>query len=106
MTVRIGGLPCSFLSDDSEEYLSALEQRANAVMKQTAPFAGPSARGNAILSVLFLTDVLLRKEQGEEPQAGEKAAARKATAKAPIRDRDQVSVWDLLETPAAPAAER
>ena len=80
VTVSIGGQVCSFYSDDPDEYLAALEQRANAVMKQTSRFSGSSACTNAILAVLLLTDRILRAEQ-----------------KAAEEDAGQVSIWDLID---------
>ncbi|MBO7662926.1 MAG: hypothetical protein J6U01_06105 [Clostridia bacterium] len=98
VTVLIGGQLCSFYSDDSDEYLLALEQRANAVMRQTAMFSGSSAYTNAILSVLSQTDALMRLEQRKA--AAEKPAS-PAPRKAPAKEespenRKQISVWDLL----------
>lgn len=102
VTISIGGRACSFYSDDSDEYISLLEERANAVMKQTARFSGSSSYANAVLSVLFLTDQLLRTEQTEKPQAEKPPAvehkgSKKNTGKAPGKDNGQVSVWDLLD---------
>ena len=104
VTIWIGGQPCSFYSDDSDEYLSALEQRANAAMRQTARFSGSSAYANAVLSVLSLTDTLFRTEQkmkeiisekeGNEPKAH---TPRKAIVKGKEEENGQVSVWDLLD---------
>lgn len=117
VTISIGGQLCSFYSDDSDEYISALEQKANAVMKQTAGFSGSSSYRNAVLSVLFLTDELLRAEQGrpqqpepdklgsDRPEREDRLPAaeqkiRKSIAKSAKKeeekDKAQVSVWDLL----------
>ncbi|MBQ6399956.1 MAG: cell division protein ZapA [Clostridia bacterium] len=63
VTISIGGVPCAFYSDDSAEYLGTLAQRANAAMRETAGFSGRSAYRNAVLSVLSVTDELLRTEQ-------------------------------------------
>ncbi len=63
VTISIGGVPCVFYSDDSAEYLGTLAQRANAAMRETAEFSGQSAYRNAVLSVLSVTDELLRTEQ-------------------------------------------
>ena len=97
MTVRIGGQPCSFISDDPEEYISVLEQRANEVMRQTAAFSGWSVQTNALLSLLFQTDRLLRMEQSQNPEKKQnpRAAVKEQNPKSP--DRDQISVWELLE---------
>ena len=103
VTVSIGGKPCTFYSDDSEEYISALEKRANEVMKQTAKFAGSSTCTNAILSVLCLTDQLLRTERAEKlgkterPQRAEQKVGKKNNPKAAAEDKGQVSVWDLMD---------
>ena len=108
VTVTIGGKPCSFFSDDSDEYISALENRANAVMKETARFSGSSVCTNAVLSVLFLTDKLLRieqadkqekadkPEQAEKPPRTEQKISKKNNTKTTSEDKGQVSVWDLL----------
>ena len=103
VTILVDGQPYSFYSDDSEEYLSELEQRANAVMNQTAAFSASSAYTNAVLSVLVLTDELLRMEQKNRETASEQKAAearqmpgRKAPGKGAAEDRGQISVWDLL----------
>ena len=104
VTIQIGGQPCRFFSDDSEEYLSALEERANAVMRETARFSGPSNRANAILAVLSLTDTLLRTEQkaaetASEPEKteGRRPPARKTPERNTATEKGQLSVWDLLE---------
>ena len=101
VTVLIGGQPCSFYSDDSDEFISALEQRANAVMKQTAKYAGSSAHSNAVLSVVSLTDSLLRAEALIAETAKGKAEEKHSSpvrkpVKNPAEDKRQVSVWDLL----------
>ena len=93
VTVWLGGQPCRFYSDDSEEYLSTLAERANAV-----------------LSVLALTDALLRMEQRmqeiaaekkevsiREPAEAKRQIPRKTSSKAVEEDPGQVSVWDLLK---------
>ena len=117
VTISIGGQLCSFYSDDSDEYISALEKRANAVMKQTEGFSGSSAYRNAVLSVLFLTDQLMSAEQDKPrkpeqnkpgPDRPERAdhlpAAEQKVRKNGVKpakkedgkDKAQVSVWDLL----------
>ena len=105
VTIQIGGKPCSFLSDDPDEYISALEQRANVAMKLTEGFSGSSAYTNAVLSVISLTDQLMRTEQkireaaaGPEPEAEEsrRAAARKKSAVKAEENPGQISVWDVL----------
>lgn len=92
VTISICGKPCSFYSDDPEEYISALEQRVNAAMKQTAGFSGSSAYTNALLTVVFLTDQLLRTEQRG-------TGSRKNVPKTEGREKDkgQVTMWDLLD---------
>ena len=99
VTVSIGGQPCSFYSDDSEEYISALENRVNAAMKQTARFSGASGRTNAILAELLLADQLLRTEQllrAEQLLRTEQKGSRKPAPKAEEKNSGQVSVWDLI----------
>ena len=118
VSVLVGGQPCSFYTDDTEEYISALAERANAVMHETAQFSGASAWNNALLSVLSLTDTLLRTEQklqaaqdipadAVDRSAGKGAAGRETPEKKPAApgkkavksasgDYGQVSVWDLL----------
>ena len=97
VTVRIGGQRCSFLSDDPDEYISVLEKRANEVMQETAAFSGLSVQTNALLSVLFQTDRLLRMEAsaGREKKPAPGPAARKPQPKS--TGKEQISVWDLLE---------
>ena len=125
VTISIGGVPCAFYSDDSAEYLGTLAQRANAAMRETAEFSGQSAYRNAVLSVLSVTDELLRTEQrvrelqdAEYRNAGDggdsssvladrknrppvcrSAAGRRGSAKEEPKERDrgQISIWDILE---------
>ena len=99
VTISVGRQTCSFYSDDSEEYISLLEQRGNEAMKQTAGFSG----ANAVLAVIYLADKLLRTEaavqEAEKPpkaEQGRKNAA-KAAVKAVKNDAGQISVWELLE---------
>ena len=110
VTIWVDGQPCSFYSDDSEEYLSALAEKANAVMRRTARDSGASGKTNALFSVLALTDTLLRMEQrikdltmekkevtGQDPAEAKRPILRKTAAKAAEGDPGQVSVWDLLK---------
>ena len=104
VTISIDGKPCSLYSDDPEEYLSILEQRANAVMRETAGFSG-SAYSNAVLSVITLTDELLRSEQKIQNLTAERKkdefrsnSPRKNSVKDGEKERGQISVWDILET--------
>ena len=105
VTLSIGGQPCGFYSDDSEAYLTALEHRANAVMKRTARYAGPSAYTNAVLSVLTLTDELREMRELSDAREADPALAgrnprkpaEKNPPKAPGKDPGQVSVWDILD---------
>lgn len=108
VTILIGGQSCSFYSDDSDDYITRLAQRANAAMKQTARFSGSSAHTNAVLAVLLLADQLLRAEQAEKPPEAEPAEKipkpeqkgnRKSPARADGNNDGQVSVWDLLAEP-------
>ena len=97
VTIRVGERPCRFYSDDPDEYISALEDRANEAMRQTG--------GNAVHAVIFLTDQLLRTEQGKEPEQREHAGkpreipakVKKPQKQAVKKDGGQVSVWDLLD---------
>ena len=89
ITIMLDGQPYSFYSDDPDVYLSELEKRANAVMRQAASFG----QNKAALAVLLLTDQLMRTEGG--PPNPEKKAARKP--KADAAEKGQVSVWDLLD---------
>ena len=97
VTIWIGGQPCSFLSDDPDAYISALEKRANAAMKQAA--------GNPLHAVVSLADQQLRTEQAEKAPKAEKAEKpekpRKAEKpdpgkKSAMVEKGQVSVWDLI----------
>ena len=95
VTVSIGGLPCSFYTDDTDEYISALEQRTNEALRQAAGVSGSSAYRNAVLAVLSLTDQLMRTEQkGETEHKGNRKSIPKAAVK---KEKGQVSVWDLLD---------
>ena len=101
VTVTIGGQRCSFYSDDSDAYIAALERRANEVMKQTARYSGLSPYTNAILSVVFLTDELMRANE-EKTETPKEPAEVKPSRKAPVKtssaqDRRQVSVWELMD---------
>ena len=97
VTVTIGGQRCCIYSDDSDEYIAALTERANTVVDR---FSGMNAK-----AILFLTDALMRAEQAEKPAeepAGpedeakaEPVRARKNASKAP-KDKNQVSMWDLM----------
>ena len=95
--VSVGGQQCSIYTDDPDEYIAALAERANGVVER---FSGMNAR-----AILFLTDALMRAEKAETPP--EKPAERKAEAKAePKRagkntpkvspENNQVSMWDLV----------
>ena len=95
VTVSVGGLPCSFYSDDPDEYISILEQRTNEALRQTAGFSGSSGYRNAVLTVLSLTDQIMRTEQkGKTEPKGNRKSTPKTAGK---EDRGQVSVWDLLD---------
>lgn len=100
VTVTIGGQRCSFLSDDSDTYIAALEKKANEVMRQTAPFSGFSPLTNAVLSVVFLTDELMRENKGktEKPEdRDEPRQARKGIVRVSQQEKGQVSIWELME---------
>ena len=111
VTMMVGGHACTFVSDDPDAYLAALEARANAALRQTSSFSGASAYTTAILAVLSLTDQLMRMEQnaaaaapdggppaskGKNPVPGGKNLP-KAERKAERKPIGQISVWDLLE---------
>ena len=110
VSILVDGQPCVFYSDDPEEYLYALTERANAVLRETARFSGPSVRSREALSVLSLTDTLMRTEQQvrqmeealrekeeRKPREARKTVPGKTAAKAAAEEGDQVSVWDLLD---------
>ena len=104
VTMVIGGQPCRFVSDDSEEYLSALEQRANETLRRTEACSGASGWSHAMLSVLSLTDELLRAEERiqalsapRKPEGSRELPARKAPGRDGDGERGQISVWDLLD---------
>ena len=110
VTILVDGQTCCFYSDDSDEYISTLAEKANAVIRQTAKDSGTSGKTNAVLSVLALTDMLLQTEQRMRDMAAEKKEAavrepaeakrlnsRKTASKAAEENPGQVSVWDLLK---------
>ena len=109
VTISIGGKLYRFLSDDSEEYILALERRVNEAMKQTAPFSGMSSHTNAVLTALLLADELLRTERNaaaasmpRPPEVRNRqpaAVSRKNTVKAAGQDNGQISIWDLPSGP-------
>ena len=105
VTVTIGGQPCSFYSNDPDEYVEELAARANDTLKQV--------QGSPARAVLLLTDMLMRAEK-EKTQKTESDTAeiradvktetktawkpeqtRKNTSRSAV-DNGQVSVWDLL----------
>ena len=101
----VDGQICSFYSDDSDAYIAALEKRANEVMKQTAKYSGASSHTNAVLSVIFLTDSLMREENEKTENAAGPAESRKNrknTASSTAEDKGQVSVWELLDAGKGP----
>ena len=57
--VSVGGQQCSFYSDDPDEYIAALAEKANKVVEQ---FSGINAK-----AILYLTDALMRAEKKETP---------------------------------------
>ncbi len=99
VTIAIDGRPYSFYSDDSYEYIAALEQRANAAVKKTA--------GNTVHTVIFLTDQLMRTEAlsqtsplqsiTEQDQPRNPEQQRRKSAKPVEKDDGQLSVWELLD---------
>lgn len=114
VTISIGGQLCSFYSDDSDEYITELEQRVNAAMEETA--------GNSVRAVIILTDQLLRMEQEKAGQAvateqdmplkaeqekpeqtdqpekeKQLQAEQKGKKKAMKTEKGQISLWDLMD---------
>ena len=97
VTVSVGGQRCSIYSDDPDEYIAALEEKANRVVER---FSGMNAK-----AILFLTDALMRKEKTETPVEGpaeqkheakaEPKRARKNVSKV-SSENNQVSMWDLV----------
>ncbi len=101
VTVLVGGQFCSFYSDDSDEYISSLEKRANEVISRTARLSGMSSHTSAVLSVIYLTDALMREDQKKTNNSDKRTEIlkiRKNTAQVSAEDQGQVSVWDLLDT--------
>ena len=106
VTISIGGQAFGLYSDDSDAYIDTLEQRANAVLKRTAGSGEVLSLTNAMLSVIALTDELLRTERKNQQPTGERKAAgsspsvrrdpAKDSTQTPEKDRRQISVWDLL----------
>ena len=60
--VLIGGKIYSFYTDDPEEYIETLEQRANEALREGERAAGGSS-GGAVLAIISLTDRLMRMEE-------------------------------------------
>ena len=103
VTITVGGQPCTFYSDDSDEDISALEKRVNAVMKETA--------GNTVHTAVFLADRLVRMEEEKRPEKEPEKpvladtpepdqplkAEQQSRKKAVKAGEEQVSVWDVLE---------
>ena len=95
--VSVGGQKCIIYSDDTDEYIAALTERANRVVER---FSGMNAK-----AILFLTDDLMRKEKTETPAEGpaeqkheakaEPKRARKNVSKV-SSENNQVSMWDLV----------
>ena len=95
--VSVGGQRCSLYSDDPDEYIDALVEKANKVVER---FSGMNAK-----AILFLTDALMRKEKTETPAEGpaeqkheakaEPKRARKNVSKV-SSENNQVSMWDLV----------
>ena len=100
VTVLVGGQFCSFYSDDSDEYISSLERRANEVISRTARLSGMSSHTSAILSVIYQADALMRTDQertNHSDKRTETPKIRKNATQASAEDQGQVSVWDLLD---------
>ncbi len=95
--VSVGGQRCSIYSDDSDEYITALTEKANWVVKR---FSGMNAK-----AILFLTDALMRAEKTEtaveepaERKPEVKAESKRVRKNAPkaLPENNQVSMWDLV----------
>lgn len=100
VTVLVGGQFCSFYSDDSDEYIFSLEKRANEVVSRTARLSGMSSHTSAVLSVIYLTDALMRADQqrtNNSDKRNETPKIRKNSSQASAEDQGQLSVWDLLD---------
>ena len=104
-TVSIGGKPYRFISDDSDEYIAALETRANDALERAKRLSGSSDDSGGVLAVILLTDRLMRAEQralqaqnpqNESSKRPDPKANRKNPSKPPENDKRQISVWDLL----------
>ena len=105
ITVSIEGRPYRFDSDDSDEYIAALEKRTSDALKQAKRLSGSSDDSGAVLAVILLTDQLMRAEQqafqsqerqASSPKQTEPKVNRKNGSRSPEKDKDQISVWDLL----------
>ena len=94
--VLIGGKIYSFYTDDPEEYIETLEQRANEALREGERAAGGSS-GGAVLAIISLTDRLMRMEE-KHPEKTDKpknAAPRKKDTQ--TEAQGQMTVWDVLE---------
>lgn len=96
MTARIGEQVCSFYTDDPDEYIEELVKRADETLRH--------AGGSFAKAVLILTDAIMRAERAKVQDEGKAAtqAEPKAAAKRPgnnmeRKDRNQVSMWDLMK---------
>ena len=98
VSIVINGQPCSFYSDDTDEYIKALENKANEAIKQTA--------GNTVYAMIALTDQLMRMEQAKqaEPVTAVRPSKeddkpekpKKARKNMEKTDDSQMSMWDLI----------
>ncbi len=95
VTVTIQGRPYTFYSDDTDEYIAELQRRANEALRETRELSG---RSSPVLTVLLLTDQLMRMEttKPEQPKMGKKEPGQKKEPKAKPGN-GQVSMWDLIE---------
>ena len=104
VTVTVGGRTVSFYSDDPEEYIAALEKKADEALKRTAGFSGAS---DAVLAVLYLADQLTRAEtealsrgtgpdRPREAEQGRKTPAKTGKPGREKKKEEQVSIWNLL----------
>ena len=95
--ISVGGQKCTIYSDDPDEYIAALAEKANRVVEQ---FSGMNAK-----AILFLTDALMRAEKTEtlteepaeqKPEAKDEAKRVRKNAPKALPESNQVSMWDLV----------
>lgn len=103
VTIFVAGKPCSFTTTDSEEYIRRLEAAANDVVKKTAQATHRSLQSSTLLSVVTLADQLLRAQDAEKEAAQEPEKTKKKTPRPRKKDAsdasDQMTIWDVMESP-------